>query len=235
MADTPGSPTNKRDKRWSIYGWSLLRANSRVRILAPGGQYGGSQAGLVVRYTVRDAPFALSIYTRAVAAVARDDDRTLAIGIAARPWSKVPVDLAVERRFGLTEGQRDRFAAMVLAGGGASLGASRIRIDGYAQAGIVGWNQRHAFFDLQMLATRPVMAKDGPVVLLGGGLWAGGQQERQPAGDKGWVHRADLGPRAALELPMGESRITVALDWRQRIDGNAQPDSGAVVTVSAGF
>lgn len=234
-ADTTGHPTNNRDRRWSIYGWSLLRASSRVRTLAPAGQYGGSQAGLVLRYTVRGAPVATEIYARAVAAVARDDDRTLAIGIAARPWSKIPVDLAVERRFGLAERQRDRFAAMVLAGGGVSLGGSRIRIDGYGQAGFVGWNQRQAFFDLQMLATRPVTVQDGPAVLLGGGLWAGGQQERDPAGHKRWVHRADLGPRAALDLPVGDSRITVAFDWRQRIDGNAQPGSGAVVTVSAGF
>lgn len=29
--------------------------------------------------------------------------------------------------------------------------------------------------------------------------------------------------------------MTFALDWRQRIDGNAQPASGAALTLSTGF
>lgn len=223
------------DKKWSIYGWSLLRQGSRAGALAPGAQYGGSQAGLIVRYAVGDPARALSFYVRAATALARDDDRTLAIGIAARPWGALPVDLAVERRFGLADGQRDRFAAMLVAGGGAALDHSRVCVEAFAQAGIVGWSEPQGFFDLQMLATRQVVTRDDRSVSVGGGVWAGGQQDIDSLGGKRWVHRVDAGPRAALALPVGDSQMTVALDWRQRIDGNAQPASGDAITVSTGF
>lgn len=224
-----------RDSKWSIYGWSLLRQGSRARTLAPGAQYGGSQAGLILRYQSGDSARAPSFYARAATALANDDDRTLALGITARPWGAVPVDLAVERRFGLATGQRDRFAAMLVAGGGAALARSQVRIEGFGQAGIVGWGERQGFFDLQMLATRQVVTKDDHSLAIGGGVWAGGQQEVDSLGGKAWVHRVDLGPRAALAVPIGGSRMTVALDWRQRVDGNAQPASGAAITVSTGF
>lgn len=225
-----------RDKAWSVYGWSLLRQGSGGSALAPGAQYGGSQAGLIVRYAPGGAsPLAPSLYARAASALANDNDRTLAIGATARPWRALPVDLAVERRFALGTGQRDRFAAMLVAGGGTALGRSQVRAEAFGQAGIVGWKDRQGFFDLQVLATRPVVAQDGFVVSVGGGLWAGGQQEVDGAGGKRWVHRVDLGPRAALVFPISGSQMTVALDWRQRVDGQAQPSSGAALTVSAGF
>lgn len=228
---TPSFP----DRRWSIYGWSLLRQGTRSGALAPGAQYGGSQAGLIVRYAIGDRSRALSAYARAATALASDDDRTLAIGAAARPWGSVPVDFAVERRFGLADGQRDRFAAMLLAGGGGTLGRSRVRVEAFGQAGIVGKSEPQGFFDLQMLATRQVGQADNSSITLGGGVWAGGQQEIDAQGGKRWVHRVDLGPRVTLALPIRGSRLTVALDWRQRVDGNALPASGAAITVSTGF
>lgn len=224
-----------RSKKWSIYGWSLLRQGSRAAALAPAAQYGGSQAGLILRYALGDARGAPSVYARVAAALASADDRTLAVGIMARPWGAVPVDVAVERRFGLADGQRDRFAAMLVAGAGATLGRSQVRIDAFGQAGIVGLTDRQGFFDLQMLATRRVAMTDDLAVSVGGGIWAGGQQETRPDLGKSWVHRVDLGPRTALALPVGDSSLTLALDWRQRVDGSARPASGAAFTVSAGF
>lgn len=224
-----------RDKRWSVYGWSLLRQGGSDRTLAPGAQYGGSQAGLIVRYAPGQGPLAPVLYARAATALESGDDRSLALGVMTRPWGAVPVDLALERRFGLGQGQRDRFAAMLVAGGGAALERSRIRLDAFAQAGVVGLQDRQGFFDLQLLATRQVAVQDRNSLSLGGGLWAGGQQELDASGDKRWVHRVDLGPRASLALPVGDSQMTFALDWRQRIDGNAQPASGAALTLSTGF
>lgn len=231
----PGTAPIVSGTRWSVYGWSLLRQGTRAGALAPGAQYGGSQAGLIVRYAMGDRARALSVYARAATALASDDDRTLAIGAAARPWAGVPVDLAVERRFGLADGQRDRFAAMLLAGGGGAIARSQVRLDAFGQAGIVGRSQPQGFFDLQMLATRQVAQADNHVITVGGGVWAGGQQEFDATGDKRWVHRVDLGPRVAVALPVREGRLTVALDWRQRVDGNALPASGATITVSTGF
>jgi len=224
-----------REKRWSVYGWSLLRQGGSDRTLAPGAQYGGSQAGLIVRYAPGQGPLAPVLYARAATALESGDDRSLALGMMTRPWGAVPVDLALERRFGLGQGQRDRFAAMLVAGGGAALERSSIWLDSFAQAGVVGLQDRQGFFDLQLLATRQVAVQDRHSLSLGGGLWAGGQQELDASGDKRWVHRVDLGPRASLALPVGDSQMTFALDWRQRIDGNAQPTSGAALTLSTGF
>ena len=232
----PGLVPSGRTKAWSIYGWSLLRQGSGGSTLAPGAQYGGSQAGLILRYApAGDTPLAPALYARAASALANADDRTVAIGAAVRPWRALPFDLAVERRFAVGTRQRDRFAAMLVAGGGTALGASQMRVDAFGQAGIVGRKDTHGFFDLQVLAMRPVVAQDGYAVSLGGGLWAGGQQEIDGAGGKNWVHRVDVGPRAALAFPIKGSQVTVALDWRQRIDGQARPASGAALTVSTGF
>lgn len=86
-----------------------------------------------------------------------------------------------------------------------------------------------------MVSTRQVAARDRHTVSVGGGLWAGGQQESDSDGALRWVHWVDMGPRAALAMPLGDSQMTVALDWRQRVDGNAQPASGAAATLSTGF
>ncbi|GGB52032.1 hypothetical protein GCM10010833_03490 [Blastomonas aquatica] len=222
-------------KRWSVYAWSLVREGSGASALAPGAQYGGSQAGLIVRYALGDTGRAPAVYARAASALANDDDRTLALGVTARPWRALPVDLAVERRFSLGTPQNDRFAALLVGGGSTSLGRSRIRLDAFGQTGIVGYRDAQGFFDAQMLVSRQVAAQDGYSVSLGGGVWAGGQQEPDAAGSKRWVHRVDLGPRVTLVLPVGDSQMTVALDWRQRVDGDALPASGVALTVSTGF
>lgn len=222
-------------KRWSIYAWSLLRPSGGDAALAPGAQYGGSQAGIILRYGLGDGPNAPNLYARAATALAGADDRTIALGVSARPWGAVPVDLALERRFGLADGQKDRFAAMLVAGGGARLGRSQVQVEAFAQAGLVGLRDRQGFFDLQMLATRPVEIRDRHTVSMGGGLWAGGQQEADASGARRWIHRVDIGPRAALAMPLGDTRMLVALDWRQRIDGDARPASGAALTLSTGF
>lgn len=222
-------------KRWSIYAWSLVRPSGGDAALAPAAQYGGSQAGIILRYALGDGANAPNFYARAVTALASADDRTIALGVSARPWGAVPVDLALERRFGLADGQKDRFAAMLVAGGGARLGRSQVQVEAFAQAGLVGLRDRQGFFDLQMLATRQVATRDRHTVSMGGGLWAGGQQEADSNGVRRWNHRIDIGPRAALAMPLGDTRMLVALDWRQRIDGDARPASGAALTLSTGF
>lgn len=238
-ADRPqnaeGADDRGRHRRWSIYAWSLVRPSGGDAALAPVGQYGGSQAGLILRYAIGGGASALSLYARATSALARGDDRTMALGVSARPFAKIPVDLAVERRLSLVDGQPDRFAAMVVAGGGASLARSQLRVEAFGQAGLVGLADRQGFFDLQMLAAREVSTRDRHSVSVGGGIWAGGQQQPDAADRKRWVYRVDMGPRAALAVPLGDSQMMVALDWRQRIDGNARPASGAALTLSTGF
>lgn len=232
----PGVPIVRPGSgRWSVYGWSLLRQGGQSRTLAPAAQYGGSQAGLMVQMALAQVPQRPMLYARATTALASADDRSLALGLSGRPFSQLPVDLAVERRFAPARGQADRFAALVVAGGAWTPRHSRIRLEGYGQAGVVGLADPQAFFDLQMLATRPVYVTDALSVSLGGGLWAGGQQNIDAQGRKPWAHRIDLGPRAAVSVPVEKGSLSLALDWRQRIDGDADPGSGAALTLSAGF
>lgn len=220
---------------WSVYGWSLLRQGSQAQVLAAGGQYGGSQAGLVVRLALGAGATSPSLYARATSALASSNDRSLAFGVSARPWPGVPVDLAVERRLGIGAGQRDQFAAMLVGAAGFTDQRSGIQFEGYGQAGIIGMNDSRGFFDLQMLASRKVVKEERGTVSIGAGFWAGGQQDIAAAGSKSWLHRVDIGPRAAVTLPVDTSELTLALDWRQRIDGDAHPPSGAAITLSAGF
>lgn len=112
---------------------------------------------------------------------------------------------------------------------------TQLHLEAYGQAGVVGLADPQAFFDLQMLATRPVHVADAMAVSLGGCLWAGGQQNPDGQGRKPWAHRIDLGPRAAVAVPVERGSLSLALDWRQRIDGDADPRSGAALTLSAGF
>lgn len=232
----PGTlPLRPSGSRWSVYGWSLVRQNGRAGTLAPAAQYGGSQAGLLVQMALSDTPNRPTVYARASSALASADDRSLALGISARPVADLPVDLAVERRMGLARGQPDRFALMLVAGKAWTERRSQIRLEGYGQAGVVGLTDPQAFFDVQMLATRPVHVTGVGTVSLGGGVWAGGQQNIDAQGQTSWTHRVDLGPRAAVVVPVSQGSLTLALDWRQRIDGAAHPASGAALTLSAGF
>ena len=45
------------------------------------------------------------------------------------------------------------------------------------------------------------------------------------------VSRVDVGP--TLALTAGPMRLQA--DWRQKVTGNARPDSGPVATLSVGF
>jgi hypothetical protein len=221
--------------RWSVYGWSLIRPGESGGSLAPGGQYGGSQAGLVVQWMLADRAVRPALYARATSALARGDDRTLALGISKRPVAGLPIDIAVERRLALVEGQADRWALLAAGGTAKVLAPTGTRLEVYGQAGFVGLARSQAFFDLQAMAVQPVHRRGDTVLAIGGGAWAGGQQNPDGRGGKPWLHRIDIGPRAALTLPVRDGTLTLALDWRQRIDGNARPGSDVALTLSAGF
>lgn len=235
IAPTGSGPARPGSGRWSVYAWSLVRQGSGTRALAPAAQYGGSQAGLLIKYALGGPRHRPMLYARATGALAEADDRSLAIGLAARPIAQLPIDLAIERRFALVEGQRDRLAVMALAGGAVPIGRGGAQLEGYGQAGLVGLSAPLAFFDLRLVGSKPVHRADRLSLALGGGLWAGGQQNADGRGGKPWTYRVDIGPRAALTVPVESGSLALALDWRQRVDGDARPHSGPALTLSAGF
>jgi hypothetical protein len=214
--------------RWSGDGWLLWRQGGSFA-LAPGqASYGGSQAGAVLRYALApSSPRAPQAYARVSRALTFAESEA-AVGLAARPLPGVPVRLLAEGRVQRSGGvTRVRPAAAIV----SELPSQRLPLGAqaelYAQAGYVGGANATPFFDAQLTAERP-MAQLGPGELrVGGGIWAGGQKD---------ATRLDLGPRASLKLGLGDSAAArLAVDWRVRVAGDAEPGSGPALTLSAGF
>ncbi|MDB5738415.1 MAG: hypothetical protein JWO65_2083, partial [Sphingomonas bacterium] len=44
-----------------------------------------------------------------------------------------------------------------------------------------------------------------------------------------------VGPSAVLRLPIEGRTVAVALDWRQRVTGDAKPGSGVALTLGIDF
>ncbi|MDF7777793.1 hypothetical protein P1X14_21235, partial [Sphingomonas sp. AOB5] len=61
---------------------------------------------------------------------------------------------------------------------------------------------------------------------LGGGIWGAAQRDAQ---------RLDIGPSAALAVPVAGQNLRIALDWRQRVAGDARPGSGLALTIGSDF
>ena len=179
-----------------------------------------------------NSPHAPQAYLRVSRAIGGFDEGEVAAGLSARPFANLPLRLLGEARVQRGSGvTRVRPAASLV----SELPPVRLPLgiagEAYAQVGYAGaalGAKRGAtpFFDVQAVADRK-LASAGPAELrLGAGAWSGGQNG---------VARLDLGPRASLRLATGPATSRLALDWRFRVAGNAQPASGPTLTFSAGF
>ena len=196
----------------------MMRERPGPASLASGGTLGGSQAGARLLYQF--AP-GLGVSVRATTPLQSIQRGTEAsLGVRYQPIRSIPVAITAERRqwFGKTPG-RSTFA--VFAEGGVygkslPLGAT---LDGYLQAGIVDPKQKDWFVDGSATATRPIWGK----VSGGLGVWGGAQPG---------LARFEAGPRLSLSLGRG---MKAHADYRFKLRGNAEPGSGAVVTVAGDF
>lgn len=217
-------------KRWSVDGWLLLREGG-AGATGPGlpsPSYGASQAGAVLRY--RLAPSSShrpSAYLRASTAVQSPRGEEVALGLSARPLAQVPVAVLAEvRATRLASGTRLRPAV------GAVTELSRFSLPAgfsgevYAQAGYLGGPDGTAFVDGQVRIERRIARLGQGELRAGLGSWGGAQ--------KG-ASRVDVGPSATLDFPLGSGQGRVSADWRLRAAGNAAPQSGPAITLSAGF
>ena len=217
--------------RWSADAWLLLRRGGTSSLASGAGPatYGASQAGGVVRY--RLAPgnaHKPAAYLRATGALTGAREQEAALGIAVRPLGAVPVVAAVELRASeFADGTRVRPAAFVVTELPRFKLPHGMRAEAYAQAGYVGGKFSTPFADGQARVDRRV-ADLGPAELrAGAGAWAGVQ--------KG-AGRIDVGPTATIGFAAGKDvAARVAVDWRFRVAGNAAPESGPALTLSAGF
>jgi len=216
-------------RRWSGDGWLYFRRD-RVGPLATGEPfYGRSQAGAVLRYSLapssRHRPVGYLRVTQALAGPAEDE---LAAGLAARPFGGLPVSVAAELRVTAEkEGREMRpavFAVTELPPIGLPFGWLG---EAYAQAGYVGGRFATAFVDGQArVDARLANLGRGAQLRVGGGIWGGAQKH---------AARLDIGPGATVAFRLGEAQARLALDYRVRVAGDAEPRSGPALTFSAGF
>jgi len=226
-----GSEPVQRAKRWSGDAWFLARPGGAALLgtgISPA-TYGASQAGGVLRYRIapqsRHRPAA---YVRTTAALNGSDEQEAAIGMSARPLPAVPVVAAAELRATRQQGvMRLRPAAMIVTELAPIKLPLAARAEAYGQAGYVGGRFATAFADGQVRVDRGVMRLGKGELRAGAGVWGGAQ--------KG-ASRLDVGPTAAMALGIGKGRnARLAVDWRIRVHGNAAPDTGPAMTLSAGF
>lgn len=217
---------NRRLGGWSVGSWLYLRDGSgrAPDVLASASQLGGSQAGLRLAYGFGDAG-RVRAYGRATIAVQRPQQREIAFGLALAPLARLPIDLAIEQR--VAAGKEGRTALAIMASGGVSdvpLPAG-FRLDAYAQAGVVGARQRDGFADGAIVVDHRLGPDETSVRL--GALAAGAVQPG--------AARVDVGPRLTVRLPAVGEGSRIALDWRQRVAGDARPESGLALTLASDF
>lgn len=224
---SPGLAEGKVD-RWSADAWMLTRKEGRAAF--SGGQpiYGGSQAGAVLRY--RLAPNSAHrplAYLRTSQALGQVPESELALGLGARAVASVPVMFAVEGR-AFRSGRKTRFRPAALAYTELPpfpLPAG-FRGEAYLQGGYVGGDFKTGFADGQLRVDRRFLSFAGHEIRLGGGIWGGAQKGAK---------RLDIGPSASANVELFKTPSRVAIDWRFRVLGDAEPGSGPAVTLSAGF
>lgn len=207
--------------RWSFSSWAFARRGD-APALAPGGILGGSQAGARLRYRLNgDQSRPLSLSARSYAPLRRPRAAEAALGFDWKPLRAMPVHLLAERRQAL--GSEGRSAFSITAYGGVSEGRlGRLRLDAYAQIGVVGVRSRDFFADGSARVSLPI---DGPLKI-GAGAWAAAQPG---------VSRVDVGPHLAWRLPLEGRNVTLMADWRVRVAGDARPGSGPALTIATDF
>ena len=212
--------TLNRDRidRLQLTAWALLRGEPGPASLATGGTLGGSQAGARFAYNF-SRELALSLRTSAPVGGAQGGE--VAAGIRLVPLRSLPLAMTFERRQALGSGWggRSGFAAFVEGCVYDRPMPWDFRLDGYAQAGVVGIRSRDWFADGGFTLTRPVFGQFSAGI----GVWGGAQPG---------IYRVDTGPRLSMKV---RNNMRVHLDWRQRLVGNAQPGSGPAVTLAGDF
>ena len=218
-----------RGSRWTADGWLLLRGRGAPPGAAPFASYGASQIGAVVRYRLDPASRHRPMATlRAAAALDGSGEREVALGLAVRPVSAVPVSLIAELRAtrlasGAIRARPAVSAVTELAPVALPLG---LRGQAYGQAGYVGGAGATAFADGELRIDRSVALYGAADLRLGAAAWGGAQDG---------AARFDIGPTVSLGLSGSGKAARLGLDWRLRVAGNAAPASGPALTLSAGF
>lgn len=206
----------------SGYAWLFQRGGSAPG-LATDGQLGGGQAGVRLDYALTSDLAATGRFSMPTGA---SEGKEAAFGLTWQPNADWPIRITVERRVALDDGGRNAFAAFAAGGVGPVDLPGGMKLDAYAQAGVVGAKKRDGFVDGSATVTRPVTTRDDTKLSLGGGVWGAAQPG---------LSRLDVGPRARIGTKLGKTFVGASLDWRQRVAGNAEPKSGLALTLDGSF
>lgn len=219
----------------SVSMFAMLRSGSGGDPLSVAPVLGATQTGAGLGYTLnpldrRRVTLFGRLSTGADATGSLDPDTSeAAIGIRADPFPRLPVHLAVERRFALGLFAVDGWAARMAGGtaGATRLGRLPVNWDVYGEGGLVDFQDPMAYAGLQARGVTPLFSAGRVHVEAGAGFWGAGQEGFTAS------HRIDLGPTVRLRLdrmPLG-----VQLDYRFKVMGNAEPSSGLALTLAGDF
>lgn len=215
--------------RWSGEGWLLLRGGAAGSLAArPGsGRYGGSQAGAVLRYSLSPGEHRPALYVRTSAALMGMAERELALGGAVRPLATVPIRAQLELRAVQVGGRlRLRPAAFAVSELRPIDLPGQLRAQGYLQAGYVAGDFATPFVGGDVRIDRTLAEFGEAQLRVGGGAWGGAQKD---------AAALDIGPGASIETRLGGVPAKLALDYRLRVAGAAEPRSGPALTLTTGF
>ena len=234
-SDGEADPGLTKLDRWSLDAWIFWRQGPAVVPTSQGRlpTYGANQAGANLQYRLAPASgHDPRLYARAYRALIDEPESELAAGASVRPFVKVPVRVAAEVR--ATEnafGNDIRPAAFAITEIPPMALPVGLSAEVYAGAGYVGGDADTAFIDGLASVTREFASfdlkrKDDVRFSLGAGVWGGAQRDAE---------RIDVGPTMRLDLSLGPIPARVSVDYRERVGGDAAPDSGLAATLSTQF
>lgn len=219
---TPGSdaPPVFVASRFSGSAWAIARPDGRATPFAS--QLGGSQTGIRLAYAI-DQARRLAVTARFSSAL-DTRQREAAIGLDWKP-TRLPIHVVVEHRIGIEEA-RGGPAIGAIGGVGPTLVGAGFRFEAYGQTGVIARDGGEAFADGSMRLARPIARRDRATLDIGVGGWGGAQRG---------AARLDIGPSIGATLPVGRRSLRLSADWRQRVAGNARPNSGPALSIGTDF
>ena len=217
---TPAATTPRGPSRLAGSVWGITRDGGIGQ--ASGGQLGGSQAGIRVTYAL-GASRRIALAARLSTPLAGRGAEA-ALGLDWQP-TRLPIHLLAERRIAIDGGRGGTMLGLVGGYGPAPI-AGPVTVEGYGQAGLIARDGTEAFVDGALRLAHPVAHRGKARLDVGIGTWGGAQRG---------AARLDIGPSLGLVVPVANHNLRLTADWRQRIAGNARPDSGPALSIGTNF
>lgn len=209
---------------WRVSLWVVARGGGGATLATP--QLGGSQMGVRVARPIAGNG-RIAAVTR-LAFAPETGTTEAAAGIEWRPGGGA-VALVAEQRIALARSRGG--SALGIVGGVADRPLpAGFRLDGYGQAGVIvredGSGDVDGYADGALHVIQPVARAGDATLHMGIGAWGAAQRG---------AARLDVGPAAAIVLPVARRPVRLALEWRQRVAGNARPASGPALSLGTDF